>query len=148
MKRLDDICGILSNRLMKIKSHSDYLVNIMEECAHTMSFLPAFMVKQRLVSIGEEILNCSSSLLAEHNGKGWVFVIMSDSLLVVHWIESEYSPNVKEYFKKRNLNTFTLSEIMELIAQLSNKVDSGQFAEAVDWVNRYEPSFTKGGANN
>lgn len=142
MKMLDDVCEIFRGKLLEMNSQSKHLEKNIEEFADTVLFLPAIMVKKRLLLIGEQILLRSSSLMAEHSGKGWVFVIKSNILLRVYWEQNEYSPKVKDNFKKRGLVILTPVELMELIAKLSKKVDSGQFAEAVDWLNRYEPSFT------
>ncbi len=52
------------------------------------------------------------ALIAEHNGKGWVFVVKSDILLGVHWAEVEYSPETKDRFKKRGLLILKPGEVM------------------------------------
>ena len=98
------------------------------------------MVKKRLLAIDAQISFRLCSLLIEHDGKGHVYITKSDILLGVHWAEKEYSPEDKDYFRKRGRLILSPKEIIELTNKLSEKVDSGQFAQAVDWINRYEPS--------
>ena len=141
MKKLNDIYEIFRGKLLELNSQSKHLEKNIEEFADTVLFLPAIMVKKRLLLIEEQILLRSDSLVAEHNGKGWVFVMKSDKLLSVYWFEKEFPPKDKDDFRKRGNLILSMEEITELIDKLLNKVDSGQFAEAGNWVNRYEPSF-------
>ena len=144
MKKLDDICEVLRHNLLEISSQCENLRQSIEEFAATVSTYPATMVKVRLRLITVQILHRVCSLLIEHNGKGYVFLMKSDALLSVRWAEKEFPPESKDDFRKRGSLILSPEEITELTNKLAEKVDSGQFAQAVDWINRYEPSF----ANN
>ena len=143
MMIFDEACQVLRRQLLEINSQSEELEKRIEGFADTVLILPSIMVKRRLLLIGEQILLRSGSLMAEHNGGGWVFVTKSDILLGVYWEQNEFPQKVKDHFKKRGFVILTPAEIMASIGKLCGKVDSGQFAEAVDWVNRYEPSFAR-----
>lgn len=142
MKNLNQICEVLHNSLLDINSQCENLKQSIQEFGTTVSFLPVIMIRKRLLLINIQICIRFCSLTAEHGGKGYVFVIKSDILLGVYWVEKEFSPEDKNDFSKRGELILSMKEISDLINKLSEQVDSGQFAEAVDWINRYEPSFT------
>ncbi len=142
MKKLDDICEVLRHNLLEISSQCENLRQSIEDFATTVLTSPATMVKIRLGVITVQILRRVCSLLIEHNGKGYVFLMKSDALLSVRWAEKEFPLKDKDGFRKRGHLILSPKEITELTNKLAEKVDSGQFAQAVDWINRYEPSFT------
>jgi len=142
VKKLDDICEVLRHNLLEIRSQCENLVQSIEEFAATVSTYPATMVKVRLGLITVQILGRACSLLIEHNGKGCVFLMKSDALLSVRWAEKEFPPESKDNFRKRGSLILSPEEIADLTNKLAEKVNSGQFAQAVDWINRYEPSVT------
>ncbi len=74
-----------------------------------------------------------------------MYIMKGDIRLEVCWAGKEFSPEGKEAW--RNLGRLILSpeELTELTNQLLEKVDSGQLAEAIDWINRYELSVTGNG---
>jgi hypothetical protein len=140
VKKLDDICEVLRHNLLEISSQCENLRQSIEEFAATVSTYPATMVKVRLGLMNIQVLARVYSLLKEHNRKGYVFLMKSNILLGVHWAEKEFSLNAKDGFRKRGSLILSPEEITELTNKLAEKVDSGQFAQAVDWINRYEPS--------
>lgn len=142
MKKFDDICEVLRHNLLEIGSQCENLRQSIEEFAATVSTYPATMVKIRLGLITVQILLRVCSLLVEHNGKGYVFLMKSNILLGVHWAEKEFPPESKDDFRKRGSLILSPEEIADLTNKLAEKVDSGQFAQAVAWIRRYEPSVT------
>jgi len=142
VKKLDDIYEVLRHNLLEISSQCENLRQSIEEFAATVSTYPATMVKVRLRLITVQILHRVCSLLIEHNGKGYVCITQSNILLGVHWVEEEFPPEYKDDFRKRGHLILSPEEITELTNKLAEKVDSGQFAQAVDWINRYEPSVS------
>ena len=67
--------------------------------------------------------------------------MMSDTALNVHWAERELSIKAKEDLKKEGYLILSLEEIAKVIEHLAKGIDSGQPAEAVEWINQYEPSL-------
>jgi len=142
VKKLDDIYEVLRHNLLEISSQCENLRQSIEEFAATVSTYSATMVKVRLRLITVQILHRVCSLLMDHNKKGVVVVMMSHMALSVHWAEKEFPLESKDDLRKRCYLILSPKEITELTNKLAEKVDSGQFAQAVDWINRYEPSFT------
>lgn len=95
-----------------------------------------------LVPITRQIRRQRDYIIKKHNGKGYVCIMQSNILLGVHWAEKELPSEHKDNFRKRGRLILSPEEITELTNKLAEKVDSGQFAQAVDWINRYEPSVS------
>jgi hypothetical protein len=83
----------------------------------------------------------TSSLHNSHEGEGVIFVMMTDMDLSVHWAEKELSVKGKENLKMRGYLILSPEEVVKAIEHLAEKIDSGQLAEAVEWINRYETSL-------
>ena len=67
--------------------------------------------------------------------------MMSNTVLTIQWIEKELSIKGKGDYKISGYLTLSLEEIAKVFEDLADRIDSGQFAEAVEWTNRYEPSL-------
>jgi len=139
MKLLDDMYQVLHHDLLEINRQCEGLRQDIVEFVTIVSTLPAQMVKLRLTVMTYNIVIQVRNLLKQHHGNGYVFVMMNDTGLGIYWVEKEYSAEDKENFKRHGY-LITSPEAMGKVAeQLSEKVDSGELAEAVDWLKRYEP---------
>ena len=59
---------------------------------------------------------------------------MSHTVLSVHWAEKELSIKAKENSKRDVGLTLSLEEITKVVEHLADRIDSGQSAEAVEWI--------------
>ncbi len=133
------IYEMLCHSLREIDNQYQGLRQGMAVFVNSVSTLPASMVKIRLSVMSINISMLTSHLHNEHDGKGVEFVMMTDTVLSVQWAEKELSIEDKKNFKIAGYLTLSLEEIAKVIEHLADRIDSGQSAEAVEWINRYEP---------
>ena len=139
MRPLADIHEVLQHDLLEIKKQCQTLRQEIAEFANILLTSPAEMLKLRLEAMLLQIMIQAHNLSEQHHGKGYVFVMMSDGGLVIRWAEKEYSAEDKEDFKSRGYHIVSPETVAKATEVLSEKVNSGQLAEAVGWINRYEP---------
>ncbi len=141
MKPMHSIYEVLHHSLLEINNRCQDLRQDMAVFVNSVSTLPAAMVKVRLSVMSLQTTMQASRLHNSHEEKGVVFVMMSDTGLSVHWSEKELSLKGKENLKMRGYLILSLEEIVKMIDHLSDGIDSGQCAQAVEWINRYETSL-------
>ena len=141
MKPMYGIHEVLRHSLLEINNRCQSLWQDMTKFVHDVSTVPAAMVKIRLSRMSLRITMQTSRLYYRHEGKGVVLVIMTDTELSVHWVEKEFSIEAKEDLKRKGFPLLSPEEILKMIELLSDGVDSEQCAEAVEWINQYEPSL-------
>lgn len=141
MKPMNGIHEVLHHSLREINNQCRSLRQDLAEFVNIASTSPATMMKVRLSLMSLQITMQASSLHNSHEWEGIVFVMMSDTDLNVHWAEKELSIKGKEYLKTRGYLILSPEEIVKMIDCLSGGIDSGQSAEAVEWLNRYESSL-------
>ncbi len=139
MKSMNGIQEVLHHSLLEINNQCQSLRQDIAEFVHSVSTVPAAMVKIRLSLMSISISMLTSHLHNKHDGKGVEFVMMTDTVLSVQWAEKELSIEDKENYKVAGYLTLSLEEITKLVEHLVDGIDSGQSAEAVEWINRYEP---------
>jgi len=132
---------MLCHSLREIDNQCQDLRQDMAVFVNSVSTSPAAMVKVRLSVMSLQITMQASHLHNSHKEEGIVFVMMSDMGLSVHWSEKELSTKSKENLKMRGYLILSPEEIVKMIDHLSDRIDSGQCAEAVEWINRYETSL-------
>jgi hypothetical protein len=138
VKPMYGIQEVLRHSLLEINNRCQSLRQDIVAFVNSVSTLPASMVKISLSVMSINIGMQASRLHNRHDGKGGVFVMMTDTVLSVQWAEKELSIEDKENFKMAGYLTLSLEEIATVVKHLAEGVDSGQFAEAVEWINRYE----------
>ena len=141
MKPMNGIQEILSNSLLEINNRCQSLRQDIAAFVNIVSTEPAAMVKRRLSVMSIQITMKASDLHSSHEWEGIVFVMMSDTGLSVHWAEKELSIKGKENLKMRGYLILSPEEIVKKTVYLSERIDSGQYAEVVEWINRYETSL-------
>ena len=141
MKPMYDIHEVLRHSLLEINNRCHSLRQDIAAFVNIVSTLPASMMKVRLSVMSLQITMQTSRLHNGHDEKGVVFVMMTDTLLSIHWTEKELSIKAKEDFKRRGHLILSQEEIAKVVEHLAGGIDSGQCAEAVEWINRYEPSL-------
>ena len=139
MRPLTGIHELLQHDLLEISKRCQTLRQDIAYFANIVSILPAEMVKVRLYSMACQIMIQAQNLSEQHHGNGCVFIVMDNMAFVTYWAEEEYSAEDKEDFKRRGYHIVSPETIAEVAEVLSEKVDFGQLAEAVGWINRYEP---------
>ncbi|MFC2004824.1 hypothetical protein ACFLUY_01225 [Chloroflexota bacterium] len=132
---------VLRRSLLEINNRCQSLRQDIEEFVNSVLTLPAAMIKIRLQTMSIRITMQTSRLHNMHDGKGIVFVIMSNTVLSVQWAENELSIEGKENFKRCGYLTLSLEEISKVVEHLLARIDSEQPIEAVEWINQYEPSL-------
>jgi len=142
MKLLDEGCEALHQTLLEAAKQCESMHHDIDEFISLVSTLPLGMVKLRLTAMTYQIMMQALHLRKQHDDKGTVFIMMSGGVLSVRWAEQEYTAEGKNRLESRGLLIVSPEEIFMLTKQLGEKVDAGQLAEAVDWINRYEPSLT------
>ena len=141
MKPMNGIHEVLRNSLLEINNRCQSLRQDIAAFVNIVSTEPAAMVKIRLSVMSIQITMQASGVHNSHEGKGIVFAMVSDTDLNVHWAEKELSIKSKENLKMRGYLILSPEEIVKMIDHLSDGIDSGQCAEAVEWINRYEASL-------
>ena len=141
MKPMNGIQEELRHSLLEINNQCQSLRQNIAEFVNNVSTLPAEMVKKRLYTISIRIKMQTSQLHNSHDGKGVVFFMMEDTLLGIHWAENELSIKTQEDLKRKGYRILSPGEVVKMVEHLADGIDSGQFAEAVEWINQYEPSL-------
>ncbi len=140
MKPMYGIHEVLRHSLLEINNQCQGLRQDLAAFVNSVSTLPAAMVKVRLSVMSLQISMLTSRLHNMHDEKGVVFVMMTDTVLSVQWAEKEFSiEKAKENLRMAGYLTLSPEEITKVVEHLSDGIDSGQFAEAVEWINQYEP---------
>ena len=135
MNSMYDIYKMLCHSLRETDNQCQGLRQDLAEFANNVSTLPAAMVKIRLSVMSLQI----KAHILRQEEKGVVFVMMTDTVLSVQWAENELTIESKEICKMDRYLTLSLEEIAKVVEHLADGIDSGQWAEAVEWINRYEP---------
>ncbi len=141
MNPMDDIYIMLCQSLLEIDNQCQDLRKDIAVFVHIASTLPAAIVNIRLSVMSIQITMQASRLLNSHDVEGAIFVMMSDTVLSIQWIEKELLIESKGDYKISGYLTLSLEQIVKMIEHLADGIDSGQPAEAVEWINRYEPSL-------
>jgi hypothetical protein len=79
-----------------------------------------------------------ASLYLQHGGKGFVFIALTETTLGVHWENNDKLLTSGNPLAGGRLHLLSVEEGMAIFKGLENKVESGSFSEAVDWINHYE----------
>ncbi|MFC2040682.1 hypothetical protein ACFLTW_05930 [Chloroflexota bacterium] len=141
MNSMNGIQEVLCHSLLEINNQCQGLRKDIAEFVNNVSILPAAMVNIRLSVMSINISMLISQLYNSHDGKGVVYAMMSDALLRIYWAENEFPIEIKEDSKRKGYLILSPEEIAKMVEQLADGIDSGQFAEAVEWINQYEPSL-------
>lgn len=135
MNSMNGIQEVLRHSLLEINNQCQSLRQGIAVFVNSVSTLPAAMVKERLSAMFLQI----KTQILRNEEKGVVFVMMSDTVLSVQWAEKELSIKGKEDLKREGYLTLSPEVITKMMEYLADRIDSGQLAEAVEWINQYEP---------
>ena len=135
MNSMNGIQEELRRSLLEINNQCQSLRQDIAAFVNSVSTLPAAMVKARLSAMSLQI----NTQILRNEEKGVVFVMMTDTVLSVQWAEKELSIKDKEDLKIGGYLTLSPEEITKIVEHLADRIDSGQSAEAVEWINQYEP---------
>lgn len=135
MNSMNGIQKELRRSLLEINNQCQSLRQDIAAFVNSVSTLPAAMVKARLSAMSLQI----KTQILRQEEKGVVFVMMTDTVLSVQWAEKELSIKDKEDLKMGGYLTLSPEEITKIVEHLADRIDSGQSAEAVEWINQYEP---------
>ena len=125
---------------MEINNQCQSLQQDISVFVNSVTTLPAAMIKTRLYTMSLQISMQTSRLHNMHDEIGVVYVMMTDTLLSVYWAEKGFSIEAaKEDLKMQGYLILSLEELAKVVEYLSDGIDSGQSAEAVEWINQYEP---------
>ena len=98
----------------------------------------AEQLKLVLAGIVNEIKRSEKSLYLQHGGIGYVFLITGiDSGMMMYWMESKDIVADKHVFDDKGRTIVSISEVLNTIAGLLEKLDLGNLAEAITWINNY-----------
>ena len=132
---MNGIQEVLHHSLLEINNQCQSLRQDIAVFVNSVSTLPAAMVKARLSAMSLQI----KTQILRNEEKGVVFVMMTDTVLSVQWAERGLSIKDKENLKMGGYLALSPEEITKVIEYLAERIDSGQLAEAVEWINQYEP---------
>jgi hypothetical protein len=99
---------------------------------------PSFCIKIRLGLIALQTMVLVASLYLQHGWKGFVFVVLTETELGVHWEETDELLTSGNPLVGGGLHLLSVGEGMTIFKGLQNKAESGGFSEAVDWINHHE----------
>lgn len=140
MKSMNGIQEVLHHSLLEINNQCQSLRQGIAAFVNSVSTLPAAMIKTRLSAMSLQISMQTSRLHNMHDEKGVVYAMMTDTLLSVYWAGKGFSIEAaKEDLKRQGYLILSLEELAKVVEHLADGIDSGQYAEAVEWINRYEP---------
>ena len=98
----------------------------------------AKQLKLVLMGIVNEIKRLEKSLYLQHGGIGYVFLITGiNSEMTMHWVRRKDIVADKYVFHDKGRTVVSISEVLNIIARLLEKLDLGNLAEAIAWINNY-----------
>ena len=103
MKSLTNACEALEQESKQANNQCQAIQRELDEIATILVTLPLVMLKLRLQMIICQIVVWTLSLYSHNNGRGFVYVMMTQAGLGVYWGQEEYSAKDKEWFKARGI---------------------------------------------
>lgn len=95
-------------------------------------------LKLVLAGIVNEIKRSEKSLYLQHSGKGYVFLFMGiNGGMTMHWVGRKGIVADKYRLRNEGLTVVSISEVLNTIAGLLEKLALGNLAEAITWINNY-----------
>lgn len=95
-------------------------------------------LKSVLMGIINEISHSEESLYLQHDGIGYVFLFtrINDGM-TMHWVGRKDIVADRYRFRNEGWTVVSISEVLNTIAGLLEKLDLGNLAEAITWINYY-----------
>ena len=98
----------------------------------------AEQLKLVLTGIVSEIKRLEKSLYLQHGGIGYVFLFTGiNGEMAMHWVGSKDIVADKYRFRNEGWTVVSISEVLNIIDGLLEKLDLGNLAEAITWINNY-----------
>lgn len=98
----------------------------------------AEQLKVVLAGIVNEIKRSEKSLYLQHDGIGYVFLFMGiNGGMTMHWVGRKDIVADKYRFHNEGWMVVSISEVLNTIAGLLEKLALGNLAEAITWINNY-----------
>ena len=98
----------------------------------------AEQLKLVLMGIVNEIKRLEKSLYLQHDGIGYVFLFMGiNGGMTMHWVGRKGIVADKYRLRNEGLTVVSISEVLNTIAGLLEKLALGNLAEAITWINNY-----------
>lgn len=95
-------------------------------------------LKSVLVGIINEISRSEESLYLQHDGIGYVFFFIGiNGEMTMHWVGRKDIVDDKYRFRNEGWTVVSISEVLDIIDGLLEKLDLGNLAEAITWINKY-----------
>lgn len=137
MNILINACQSLGERLLQADRKCRVMLEKLSRFESDVSSKPPHWIKLRLEFIALQIMQSAVSLYEEHGGKGFVFVMLTETILKVHWEETDALLKNEDPTKPTKMRLLSVEEARAILTKLGNKVESGSFTEAIDWMNKH-----------
>ncbi len=135
MGDLADVCGELEQVLHNISDRCESFSGCVDQIKERMDDA-AQALKAKLAAVADDLRSSEKTLCQQHSGGGYVCLLMgTDHGLTMHWVKS------KEIMADCHVipgwTVVSVEEVVEVIADLAAKVDTGKPADAVRWIKAY-----------
>ncbi len=137
MNNLINECHSLGEKLLQADRKYRVMLEKLSRFESDVSRKPPRWIKQRLEFIDLQIRLSAVSLSIKHGGKGVVFVMLMETSLKVHWEETDALLKNEDPTKPAKMRLLSVEDARDILTKLRNKVESGSFTEAIDWMNKH-----------
>ncbi len=135
MGDLANVCYEFEERLNEVSNQCESLAGSIDHIEERLDDA-AKSLKARLVAIADDLVRSEKTLYQQHGGAGYVCLLMgANEGLNMHWVNGKETVSDRHVVRGRTV--VSTQEVADTIADLAAKVDSGEAAEAVRWINAY-----------
>ena len=137
MKKVVNACSGLEQMLQDVSSECRSFSLELKKLNQCTSEA-AEQLKLVLTGIVSEIKRLEKSLYLQHGGIGYVFLFMGiNDGMTMHWVARKDIVADKYRFRNEGWTVVSVREVLNIIVELLEKLDSGNLAEAIRWINNY-----------
>jgi len=137
MKTMVSTCRKLEQLLNDVSSECRSFSLELKEF-HQCTSEGAKQLKLVLMGIVNKIQHSEESLYLQHDRIGYVFLFMGlNGEMTMHWVGREDIVADRYRFRNKGWTVVSVNEVLVTISGLLEKLDSGNLAEAITWINSY-----------
>ena len=141
MGELRESCHKLENVLDQVEAKCGVFITDLKDFNNYVASYALYRLCRKLQIIASWITVCVERLYEEHNGEGHVCVFLTQKAgVTVHWVETREIVADKAYYQAYGSIVLSPEEAIVIIAQLIDGLVLNNWAEAIDWLNKYGKS--------
>jgi len=141
MGELRESCHKLENVLDQVEAKCGMIITDLEDFNNYVVSYAPYRLCRKLQIIANWIVGCVERLYEEHKGQGYVCVFLTQKAgVTVHWVETKKLVADKAHYQAYGSIVLSPEEAIVIIAQMMDGLVLNNWAEAIDWLNRYGKS--------